>query len=175
MFTDILMVGSYVRRHQVISSAKRSEKDGLLHLKKFFPGSFDRVLLDPPCSALGLRPRLQTSHLPSLRIIKALAATQRKLLHSAIRLLKPGGIMTYSTCTITTMENEGMIRHVLDEYGSQIELVDVGISLGGPGMGGAGLDEEQRKKVRRFDPSDDEGEDTIGFFIAKFRKRLRNG
>lgn len=66
------------------------------------PGSFDYVLLDAPCSALGLRPRLLLDWtLP--RLVK-LAAYQRALWHSAVHLLKPGGTMVYCTCTINPGE-----------------------------------------------------------------------
>jgi 16S rRNA C967 or C1407 C5-methylase (RsmB/RsmF family) len=62
------------------------------------PGSFDAVLLDAPCSALGLRPRLLMGwQLPQL---EALAAYQRALLHAAVHVLKPGGSLVYCTCTI---------------------------------------------------------------------------
>lgn len=62
------------------------------------PESFDAVLLDAPCSALGLRPRLAMGwQLPQL---EALAAYQRALLHAAVHVLKPGGSLVYCTCTI---------------------------------------------------------------------------
>jgi hypothetical protein len=64
--------------------------------------SFDAVLLDAPCSALGLRPRLLLDwKLPQLQ---ALAAYQRALLHAAVHMLKPGGSLVYCTCTINPGE-----------------------------------------------------------------------
>lgn len=60
--------------------------------------SFDAVLLDAPCSALGLRPRLSVDW--SLPALDKLAAYQRALLHSAVHVLKPGGCLVYCTCTI---------------------------------------------------------------------------
>lgn len=76
--------------------------------------------------------------------------------------------MTYSTCTIHAMENEEMVSYVLSKY-NQMELVPIDIDVGLPGLPGLGLDDTQRQCVRRFDPSDTQ--DTIGFFVAKFRKR----
>lgn len=62
------------------------------------PESFDSVLLDAPCSALGLRPRLLMDwRLPQL---EAIAAYQRAMLHSAVHVLKPGGHLVFCTCTI---------------------------------------------------------------------------
>jgi 16S rRNA C967 or C1407 C5-methylase (RsmB/RsmF family) len=134
-------------------------------VKKFYPESFDRVLLDPPCSALGLRPKLQVA--TTLNELKKHARYQRQFIREAVSLLKPGGTMTYSTCTIHADENEGMVRHILDEY-PEMKLVNVGIDIGLPGLPGVGLKESERGLVRRFDPTNDA--DTMGFFVAKFVK-----
>ena len=66
------------------------------------PGSFDYVLLDPPCSALGLRPRLL--HDISLPQLGKVASYQRAMIHNAVALLKPGGQLVYCTCTINPGE-----------------------------------------------------------------------
>lgn len=62
------------------------------------PESFDAVLLDAPCSALGLRPRLV--HRQSMAELRGTAAYQRKLLDTAVQLVKPGGTLVFSTCSI---------------------------------------------------------------------------
>jgi methyltransferase NSUN6 len=126
-------------------------------------------LLDPPCSALGLRPKLQIVQ-NSIIELQAFATYQQAFVRQAILLLKPGGSMTYSTCTIHSMENEGIVRYILDEYESSMELVPIDIPFGLPGLPDVGLTDEQRNCVRRFDPSDTEL-DTMGFFVAKFRKK----
>jgi 16S rRNA (cytosine967-C5)-methyltransferase len=75
---------------------------------------FDRVLLDPPCSGLGT---LQ-SH-PDLRwritpeTIVALAAEQDELLAAARRALRPGGVLTYSVCTISPAEERLAAEHAV--------------------------------------------------------------
>lgn len=122
-------------------------------------------MLDPPCSALGLRPKLHVD--VSLSQLKAFATYQKRLIRTAVALLKPGGVLTYSTCTINTMENEGMVRHVLDTY-PELRLEGIDFPVGSPGLAAAGLDDQERHRVRRFDPTGDD--DTIGFFLAKFRK-----
>lgn len=66
------------------------------------PESFDYILLDAPCSALGLRPRLLMNW--SMQQLINIAAYQRALLHSAVYLLKPGGYLVYCTCTINPGE-----------------------------------------------------------------------
>jgi hypothetical protein len=143
-------------------------QDGIYRVPGFVPGSFEAIVLDPPCSALGLRPKLQIS--ASLEDLQSAAQYQRKFVDNAVQLLKPGGVLLYSTCTINPVENEGMVRYILDKHHDEfgMELVDVGVDLGSPGLLGQGLlSEMEHRLVRRFDPT----KDTMGFFIAKFKKR----
>lgn len=134
----------------------------------FPPASFDRILLDPPCSALGLRPKLVIPM--KAKELKKTAVYQRLFLEQAIRLLKPGGTMTYSTCTINALENEQNVAFVLQEFGSCINLLSLAKGPGQTGLEGQGLSLEQRQSVRRFDPSDAR-DDCMGFFVAKFQKK----
>lgn len=158
---------SSLRFWQILAAADPSPKDGLLNVKGFYPQSFDHILLDPPCSALGLRPKL--SILPqTVADLESFCTYQRQFIANAVVLLKPGGTMTYSTCTIHALENEGMVRHILDAYPS-MQLVPIHIALGRPGLPGLGLNASECECVRRFDPSDIAA-DTIGFFVAKFQK-----
>lgn len=81
-----------------------------------FPGEgeFDRVLVDAPCSAEGVARRFP--HLrkgASLATIKRLSGLQKKLLVRGLELVRPGGILVYSTCTLAPEENEEVILHVL--------------------------------------------------------------
>ena len=81
--------------------------------------------------------------------------------------------MTYSTCTFHADENEKMVRYILDEYPNlqlQPVLPEESIMVGIPGLKGMGLNDTERSYVRRFDP--DMEQDTIGFFVAKFRKSM---
>jgi 16S rRNA (cytosine967-C5)-methyltransferase len=73
--------------------------------------SFDRVLVDAPCSGLGVlrrRPdarwRIQPDDLPRL------ATLQRRLVAAALPLVKPGGLLVYSVCTLTLVETAGIDR-----------------------------------------------------------------
>lgn len=66
---------------------------------------FDVVLCDPPCTGLGLRPRLRPFGCDQAAI-DASADYQRKLVTTAAALLRSGGILSYSTCTTSLMENE---------------------------------------------------------------------
>ncbi|XP_054768066.2 tRNA (cytosine(72)-C(5))-methyltransferase NSUN6-like [Lytechinus pictus] len=140
--------------------------------------TFDRVLLDAPCSGLGQRPRIYSKM--SLSEIKSYPALQRKLFSSAVSLLQEGGTLVYSTCTITIEENESLVVWALQKH-PEMRLEKQEPHLGGPGLPVPGLSREDQQKVQRFTPtshlaSSNRGRtvtcdnDTIGFFVAKFVK-----
>ncbi|KAJ0405884.1 hypothetical protein ATCC90586_003345 [Pythium insidiosum] len=137
----------------------------LLRVAGFYPETFDRVLLDPPCSALGLRPRLV--HDGDEDDLAIFPSMQRNFLWCASFLLKPGGTLVYSTCTISPNENERMVRYALDNF--PLQLVPQPIHVGDTGLLNQGLSAEEAALVQRFDPSND-ALDTMGFFCAKFIK-----
>ena len=80
----------------------------------FTTGPFDRVLLDPPCSGWGTarkHPDLRWSKTP--RDIGSLTKVQAKMIDRAARLVKPGGVLVYSTCTIIRDENDQIVEEFL--------------------------------------------------------------
>jgi len=86
-------------------------------LERHFPGYFDRILIDAPCSGEGMFRRDKSAVKswerygpPSSEII------QREILSSAHHMLKPGGNIVYSTCTFGTSENEDMIDWFLSTF-----------------------------------------------------------
>nr|XP_009671974.1 PREDICTED: putative methyltransferase NSUN6 isoform X2 [Struthio camelus australis] len=150
--------------------------------------SFDRILLDAPCSGMGQRPNMAYSW--TLKEVTSYQPLQRKLFTVAVKLLKPGGVLVYSTCTITLSENEEQVAWALENFPC-LQLQPQEPHVGGEGMRGAGLSLVQLKLLQRFDPSavtlqgmdinslQDSREDNlislankdcIGFFIAKFIK-----
>ncbi len=73
------------------------------------PGSLDRVLVDAPCSGLGvLRRRPDARWRIQPRAVSRLARLQRDLLDAAVPLLRPGGTLTYSVCTLAAEETVGI-------------------------------------------------------------------
>lgn len=102
-------------------------------VRGFPPESFDAILLDGPCSGLGLRPRLV--HRIPLHELAQAAQQQRRLIDVAAALLRPGGHLVYSTCTINPGENEANVRYALDTHPS-LELVPHEPYIGGPGLAG---------------------------------------
>lgn len=70
------------------------------------PGAFDHVLLDAPCSGLGaLRRRPDARWRITPAAIESLAAVQRQMLDAAVALVRPGGTLVYSVCTLTAAES----------------------------------------------------------------------
>ena len=125
-------------------------------------GTFDKILLDAPCSALGQRPMLcQKSQVKEL---KSFPKLQKKLFDKAFQLLKPQGVLVYSTCTITLDENENLVKWALEKFKNHLKLVPTFPILGLPGFGLG----DEAIKVQRFGPGNQDS--TIGYFLAKFQK-----
>jgi len=133
--------------------------------KAFGHGFFDRVLLDAPCSALGTRPKLcETIKLKELKNHPKVGA---KLMEAAVEVLKPGGVLVYSTCTYCPLENEEQVAHALKTLPIELEEIPPELrGFGEEGLTTTTLAPEDAKKVRRFPPSGG----TIGFFMARFVK-----
>ena len=155
------------KTNQSCNDFEKGLEDIVVPIQGFPVESFDKVLLDGPCSALGLRPRLQQDM--SFEYLKGIQKQQLSLFFSAFYLLKPGGTMVYSTCTFNPMENECVIAQALKQYSLELIPLPVPVDqIGESGMEGFGLSPRQCKLVRRFNPHSDF--DTIGFFIARLRK-----
>lgn len=81
----------------------------------FASGGFDRILLDVPCSNTGvMRRRVDVRWRLKPDDISAQVRTQTQLLKNCLRVLKPGGILVYSTCSIEPAENEQLVARVLE-------------------------------------------------------------
>ncbi len=77
-------------------------------------GPFDRILVDAPCSGLGsLRRNPDARWRIQPRDLAELAVVQRAILESAAAVLRPGGSLVYSTCTLTREENDEVVRGFL--------------------------------------------------------------
>ncbi|MGM5480669.1 MAG: RsmB/NOP family class I SAM-dependent RNA methyltransferase [Nanobdellota archaeon] len=130
--------------------------------------SFDRVLLDAPCSGNVCSEEYVLDSRSPLDF-KDRSRLQKSLLHSAYDVLKLGGVLVYSTCSLEPEEDELVVDWFLQEY-DDMSLVDTGLSIGDPGLTTV-FDQEldsQLSKTRRFWPHKT---GTEGFFIAKFVKK----
>jgi len=87
-------------------------------------GDFDRVLVDAPCSGLGTlarRPDARWRKRPA--DVESLARLQEYLLAAGSEMVSPGGIIVYSTCTISRRENDGVVEAFLDSRSGRFEPV----------------------------------------------------
>jgi len=85
-------------------------------LSDFF--SFDKILLDAPCSGSGTMSVFDANF--SKELIDRSSKTQEELLKKALKILKSGGEMIYSTCSILSEENERVLERVLRKYNAEI-------------------------------------------------------
>lgn len=87
---------------------------------KFVPNEgqmYDTIYLDAPCSGLGLmRRKPEIKYEKTYQDVIYLRNIQEKLLHQMATLLKPGGTLVYSTCTLTTLENEDVLSRFLAKH-----------------------------------------------------------
>ncbi len=110
-----------LRLRRVRENLERGGRDALLltadlreRPPSLQPASFDRVLVDAPCSATGVIRR----H-PDIKLLRrpddaaAFASTQRRILATAFELLRPGGSLIYCTCSVLPAENEAVVAAFL--------------------------------------------------------------
>lgn len=109
-------------------------------------------------------------HLPLTEFASPRLASPPTVLSVGAALLKPGGTLVYSTCTINPSENEGNVAWALQTIG-ELELAPQPphFRMGNEGLAVMGLSAQHAQLVQRFDPC--APLDTNGFFIAKFIKR----
>lgn len=90
-------------------------------LAELFPGFFDRILVDAPCSGEGMFRKDEAARQEwSPAHVTMCAERQGKILEEAARMLKPGGVLVYSTCTFAPEENEGTISAFIHAHGDYI-------------------------------------------------------
>lgn len=114
-----------------------------------FTNSFDKVLLDAPCSSLGMirrKPEIKYAHKNKEQLIE-ISKIQKEMLRTASKYVKPGGVILYSTCTMLPYENEDVVMEFLEKESE--------FMLDGEGM-------------KFLNPTIHENFD--GFFIAKIRR-----
>jgi 16S rRNA (cytosine967-C5)-methyltransferase len=138
---------------------------------------FDRVLVDPPCSGLGtLQARADLRWRASPEGVEQMAQTQRAILAAGAEALRPGGVLVYSTCTISPTENEHAIADFLQSH-PHFGLDDLAADRSDVGRPVAAIASATRARPasRRDDmpgtvltlPHRDH---TAGFFIARLRR-----
>ena len=97
--------------HCVVCSEKPERMAAL------FPGFFDRILVDAPCSGEGMFRKEEAARAEwSPEAVQMCADRQAMILEEAAKMLKPGGVLVYSTCTFSPEENEGTISAFLQRH-----------------------------------------------------------
>ena len=82
-----------------------------------FPGFFDRVLVDAPCSGEGMFRKEEAAITDwSQEVVEMCARRQAEILHSAAQLVRPGGRLVYSTCTFAPEEDEQAVENFLESH-----------------------------------------------------------
>jgi 16S rRNA (cytosine967-C5)-methyltransferase len=131
--------------------------------------TFDRVLVDPPCSGLGtLQARPDLRWRASAAAIEEMRSDQFRILDCGASALRPEGLLVYSTCTVSPLENERVIAHFLESHPDfalddlAAEMPDFAMSAPAgertlPAGGSALMTLPHRH-------------DTAGFFIARLRR-----
>ena len=108
-----------------VSICTLEEKDAAVY-DESLKNSFDYVLADVPCSGLGViasKPEIKLTTDPSQ--YDGLAAIQKNILINALRYLKPGGRLEYSTCTLNKKENEEVVKHVLSKEITSASIIEM--------------------------------------------------
>ena len=139
------------------------------HLAKVFPEYFDKILVDAPCSGEGMfrkEPAVMEAWTPDKPLI--CARMQEEITREAVKMLKPGGLLLYSTCTFSPEENEKQIARMLSEN-PDLELLEItpwyeGFSHGNPRWAD---NTSVLEKTVRIWPQHMDGE---GHFLALMKK-----
>ena len=97
-------------------------QDAMTLNERYEAESFDAILVDAPCSGLGIlrrHPEVKLTKKPS--DLDEITSIQKQILNTVAPLLKPGGTLVYSTCTVNRKENDKMIEQFLGQH-SDYEL-----------------------------------------------------
>lgn len=123
---------------------------------------YDIVAVDAPCSGEGMmRKEEEARRQWSPRLVEQCSSLQKEILTNAVKTLKPGGYLIYSTCTFNRSENEENAEFIAKEFGLQPVDLDFPQDWGIP----KGIQTDL--PVYRFMPHKTKGE---GLFLAVFRK-----
>lgn len=128
---------------------------------------FDKILLDAPCSGEGtLRSSPKTFVMWNPRVVEHLSRQQKKFFAHAIKLLKVGGTLVYSTCTHAPEENEAIVDFALRNFPVKVETISLPLKCRQGITSWRDVKfKKDVEKVCRVYPQDNDSE---GFFVSKF-------
>ena len=124
-------------------------------------GKADLVVLDPPCTSTGVFAKQpSTKWRLSPKSIQNMSEIQLQMINNCAEKVAEGGTLTYSTCSITLEENEGIIERFLKDH-SDFELVEFEPKIGMPGLKGLTQCQRLYPNIHKCN----------GFFLAKMKKQ----
>lgn len=134
-----------------------------------FEKKFDKILLDAPCSGNFASDKewFEKKENYVIEEISEISNLQKELISAAHKLLKKGGLMVYSTCSLEPEENEMIIDYAIKKIGFAVEKIEKDIGSEGLTSFENHIFDDSLKLTKRFWPNKDK---TQGFFIAKLRK-----
>jgi len=149
-----------------------TRKDGVQLCMRFSEKTnlkFDKILVDAPCSGEGtLRKSPKTFLMWNLKVIEGMSKIQKKLASEALKLLKVGGEMIYSTCTLSPEENEGVVDYLIKHFDIKIEEINIDLKMREGILEWRGEKySNDVVKARRLYPQDN---NTDGFFLCRIKK-----
>ena len=156
---------------QGITVAQTRLGDGVA-LGHEYPETFDRVLLDAPCSAEGRidMKKFRTYKFWSEKNIKKNAQLQKRLFISAYKALKPGGSLMYSTCTLAPEENETILDWAIKKFDDlEIQKLKLDFKHLLPTL--SKFQEREFDKKVHYGLKASSSNISEGFFIALFKKK----
>lgn len=156
-----------LERMNVINASVIHSKGEIL--SKVYNNHFSKVLVDAPCSGLGIiQKKGEVSNWWSLDHVDRLQQLQLRLLIAAIKMAEVGGEIVYSTCTLSVEENELVINKILEKY--PVELLEIDLPVPSrqafTEYDGKQLNPQLKKAIRIL-PWEIESD---GFFLVKMRK-----
>lgn len=151
-----------------VSNTVISQKDAIAFCSALnkSPFRFDRILLDAPCSGEGtLRSSPKTFLMWNEKLISKFSRQQKKFIAFALKCLKVGGTLVYSTCTHTPEENEEVIDFALKNFPVKIEKISLPLKCreGITKWYDKSYNPEVKKSCRIY-PQDNDSE---GFFVCR--------
>ncbi|ACV59074.1 methyltransferase RsmF C-terminal domain-like protein [Alicyclobacillus acidocaldarius] len=169
------IVANDIHRDRVLALAENAERVGApcaitnespAALAEAWPQAFDAMVVDAPCSGEGMfrkDPAVRAEWRPDAP--ERFQALQKDILHHALTMLRPGGRLVYSTCTLNPLENEQVVLWLLDHYPVELEPLPDWPEWR-PARSDWAADREDIRLAKRLWPHVGRGE---GHFVARFR------
>ncbi|AEJ44091.1 methyltransferase RsmF C-terminal domain-like protein [Alicyclobacillus acidocaldarius] len=169
------LVANDIHRDRVLALAENVERVGAPcaitneppeALAAAWPQAFDAIVVDAPCSGEGMfrkDPAVRAEWRPDAP--ERFQALQKEILRHALTMLKPGGRLVYSTCTLNPLENEQVVLWLLEHYPVELEPLPDWPEWR-PARSDWAADREEVRLAKRLWPHVGRGE---GHFVARFR------